>query len=267
MAEITAAIDETGANKLLDAAIGSIGTLSRSGSGQLGPFLANYNVQATFTNGDVDLIPPDTIRILNLRLDWNLNLSFGIDLGAILPEFCLPQVCVDIPCIGRVCTPRICIDWPTITVPVSFGDFLQTTADLNLDINLTGSNWIVEARVQTVPSLQFGATSALLLAAIGAAVTPILLAIPFIGLFLAIAVDIILATIAVAGVTGFLGPIITPFVSGLKVPIYRQPRQFVVLPASSPVDPRVDVTIDLITASVAHNAPEDELVLTADLSP
>jgi hypothetical protein len=57
--------------------------------------------------------------------------------------------------------------------------------------------------------LQFGATSAALLLAIGAAATPILLPIPFIGPFLAITVNAILAAIAVAGVTGFLGPIIT----------------------------------------------------------
>jgi hypothetical protein len=267
MPEITAALDEIGANKLLDVAIGTIGPLSKSDTGNLGPFSASYNVQATFTNGDVDLIPPDTVRIVDLRLDWTLDLTFSIDLGEILPEFCLPQVCVDIPCVGRVCTPRICIDWPTIPVSVTFSDFLQVTVDLNLDINLTGGNWVVQANVQGVPSLQFGATSALLLAAIGAAVTPILLAIPFIGPFLAIAVDIILATIAVAGVTGFLGPIITPFVSGLKIPIYEQPQLFEVLPATSAIDPKVDVTIDLVAASVVHNAPEDELVLTADISP
>lgn len=267
MTEITAALDETGANKLFDTAIGTIGTQSHSGSGNLGPFIASYNIQATFTSGDVDLIPPDTIRIVDLRLDWTLNLSFGIDLGEILPEFCLPQVCVDIPCVGRVCTPRICIEWPTISVPVTFSDFLQATIDFNLNTNLTGGNWVVQAHVQGVPSLQFGATSALLLAAIGAAVTPILLAIPFIGPFLAIAVNIILATIAVAGVTGFLGPIITPFVSGLTIPIYEQPQLFEVLPATSAIDPKVDVTIDLVAASVVHNAPEDELVLTADISP
>ena len=267
MAEITAALDENGANKLLDTAIGLIGTQVQSGTGNLGPFVASYTAQATFTNGDVDLIPTDTIRIVDLRLDWNLNLSFGIDLGIILPEFCLPRVCVDIPCVGRVCTPRICIDWPTITVPVSFGDFLQATVDLNLDINLTGGNWVVQANVQGVPNLQFGATSALLLAAIGVAVTPILLAIPFIGPFLAVAVNIILVTIAIAGVTGFLGPIITPFVSGLKIPIYEQPQLFEVLPATSAIDPKVDVIIDLVAASIVHSAPEDELVLTVDISP
>lgn len=266
MSEITAAIDEEGANELLDAAIAAIGTQSKSGSGSLGPFVAAYAIQATFTNGDVDLIPPSTIRIVDLRLDWDLDLSFGVDLSAILPDFCLPQVCVDIPCVGEVCTPKICIDWPTITVPVSFSDFLMTTVDLQLDIGLIAGHWKVQAKLLGVPNLQFGATSAALLLAIGAAVTPVLLAVPFIGLFLAAAVDIILAAIAIAGVTGFLGPIITPFVSGLKVQIYDQPQLFEVLPAEGPFDPEVDVTIDKLDAVVAHSGTEDELVLTADIS-
>ena len=37
-------------------------------------------------NGDVDLIPPDIIRIVDLRLDWDLDLSFGFDLGSIPPR-------------------------------------------------------------------------------------------------------------------------------------------------------------------------------------
>jgi hypothetical protein len=266
MAEIIAALDEQGANKLLDAALVAIGTLSKSDSGTLGPFTASYSIQATFTNGDADLIPPVTLSIVDLRLDWDLDLSFGIDLGTILPEFCLPQVCIDIPCVGEVCTPKICIDWPTITVPVSFGDFLQATIDLQLDISLSAGTWKVQAKVLGVPNLQFGATSAALLAAIGLAVTPVLLAVPFIGPILAIAVDTILAAIAIAGVTGFLGPIITPFVSGLKIPIYEQPQLFEVLPAEGPFDPKVDVTIDTIDAVVAHNGTEDELVLSAAIS-
>jgi hypothetical protein len=266
MAEITAAVDEQAANALFDLAIGAIPTQFRSGAGNLGPFVATYSVSADLTNGDIDLIPPGTIRIDDLRVDWQLSFSFGIDLSSFLPDFCLPQVCVDIPCVGQVCTPTICIDWPTISVPVSFGDFVKADLDLGLSITQVGGDWEVRAVVQGVPNLQFGATTAALLLAVGAAVTPVLLAVPFIGPFLAIAVNAILAGIALAGVTGFLGPIISPFVAGLSVEVYKQPVQFVVLPAESAVDPEVNVTIDLITADVQHNAPEDELVLTADIS-
>lgn len=266
MAEITAAIDEQAANDLFDLAIAAIPTLSDSGSGNLGPFFATYSVSADLTNGDIDLIPPGTIRIDDLRVDWNLSFSFGIDLSDFLPDFCLPQVCIDIPCVGTVCTPEICIDWPTITIPVSFGDFVKADLDLGLSINQVSGNWEVKAVVQGVPNLQFGATTAALLLAISAAATPILLAVPFIGPFLAIAVNAILAAIAIAGVTGFLGPIISPFVAGLEVEVYKQPVSFVVLPAESAVDPEVNITIDTIKADIQHNVPEDELVLTADIS-
>ncbi|MBX7497145.1 hypothetical protein K3172_14900 [Qipengyuania sp. 6B39] len=266
MAEITAAIDETGANKLLDTVIALIPPQSASGSDNLGPFLASYSVTASLVNGDVDLIPPDIIRLEELRLNWSLSLSIGIDLSDILPDFCLPQVCVNIPCVGRVCTPRICIDWPTITVPVSFSDFVKADADFRLQTSLVSGNWEARAIIVGVPNLQFGLTTAALLAAIGLALTPILLAIPFIGPFLAIAANTILAAIGIAGLTGLLGPILTPFISGMQIPIYDQPRVFPVLPAQGAVDPQVDILIDAIAASVANSDGEDELVLTADIS-
>ncbi len=267
MAEITAAVDEKGADLLIDGAVAGIGAQSKSGSGNLGPFVASYQVTATLTSGNADLIPPATIRIAGVRLDWHLAMSFGVDLSSFLPDFCIPQACVDVPCVGRVCTPRICVDWPTITVPVSFGDFLKATADFVLDVRLVGGKWRVLAKVAGVPNLQFGATSVALLAAIGAAVTPVLLLIPFIGPFLAIAVDAILAAIALGGVVGFLGPMLTPFVSGIEIPLYEQPKHFEVLPDDGPNDPKVALTIDNVTAAVAHNAPEDELVLAIDVSP
>ena len=265
MAEIIAAVDETAANTLLDTAIALIPPQSASGSGNLGPFVASYAVSATLANGDVDLIPPDIIRLVDLRVNWSIHLSFSFDLSSILPDFCLPRVCVRIPCVGRVCTPRICIDWPTITIPVSFSDFIKATGDFRLDISLVGGQWKVQAIIVGVPNLQFGATSALLLVAIGLAATPVLLAIPFIGLFLAAAVNAILAAIGIAGVTGLLGPIITPFVSGIKIPIYKQPKLFQVLPIEGPADPAVGITIDMVAAKI-ETTGEDELVLTADIS-
>jgi hypothetical protein len=150
---------------------------------------------------------------------------------------------------------------------VPFSDFVKATGDFRLDITLSGGIWRVQALVVGLPNLQFGATTALLLAAIGAAVTPILLAVPFIGPFLAIAVNAILLAIGIAGVTGLLGPILTPFISGIKIPIYQQPQLFEVLPAESAIDPQVTITLDKITAEVAHTGTEDELILTADVSP
>ena len=265
MANIVAAIDEAGANTLLGTAIALIKPQSSAGSASLGPFAASYSVTATLASGTIALIAPDIIRLADLRVNWHLNLSFGIDLNSILPHFCLPQVCVHIPCVGRVCTPRICLDWPTISVPVSFGDFVRATGDFRLDISLSAGVWTVQAVILGIPKLQFGPTTAALLLAIGAAITPILLLIPFLGPFLAIAVNAILLAIGIAGITGLLGPILTPFVSGLKIPIYLEPQRFPVLPADSAIDPQVAITIDMIAAAVV-SSDENELVLSADIS-
>ena len=263
--DITAVIDEPAADDLLDTAVGLVSVPPASGSGSLGPFVASYNASASLAPGDVDLIAPGTIRIDDFRLDWNLSFSFGIDLSTFLPDFCLPRVCVNIPCVGRVCTPRVCVDWPTISVPVSFADFVEVTADFGISITESGGVWKVEAVVQGVPNLQFGATTAALLAAISLAVTPLLLAIPFAGPFIAVAVNAILAAIGVAGVTGFLGPILSPFVTGLRIPIYEQAKTFVAIPASGPTDPDVFVSIDDVSA-VITSSDEDELVLGIDIS-
>lgn len=267
MAEIIAAIDETGADHLLDDVLATIVLPPRSGSGNLGPFVANYTATARLTNGSVDLIPPNIIRLVDLRLDWHVDFRFSFDLSNVLPDFCLPQICVDIPFIGRVCTPRICINWPTITIPVSFGDFLLATADFRPEVTLAAGVWRVDGVIVGVPVLQFGATTFLLLTAIGTAAALILSTIPFIGPFLGGAVAAILFLIGVAGVTGLLGPILTPFISGLRIPIYQQPQRFVVLPAAGPVDPQVTIRLDQVTAAIAHNGTEDELVLGVDVSP
>ena len=89
---------------------------------------------------------------------------------------------------------------------------------------------------------------------------------PLIGPFLAGLAIAVTAAIGIAGLTGWLGPIITPFISGTRFPIYDQPEWFEVLPATSAIDPAVSVHIDAIGAEVQHNAPEDELVLSADIS-
>ncbi|OZB87733.1 MAG: hypothetical protein B7X41_11910, partial [Microbacterium sp. 14-71-5] len=82
----------------------------------------------------------------------------------------------------------------------------------------------------------------------------------------AVLVAAVVAAIGVAGLTGLLGPILTPFISGTRFPVYAQPQLFTVLPAAGANDPAVTVTLDTIAAEVQHNPPEDELVLSADIS-
>jgi hypothetical protein len=267
MAEITAALDETGVQKLLDKVVATIPPQTAADAATLGPFNVAYNATATLTNGSIDLIPPDTIRIADLRLDWSVTLDFVIDLAAILPKLCLPKACVDGPCGIHICTPEICVPWPKIPVTIPISDFAKTTVDTRLVVGLVGTNWRVEAEVLGIPSLSFGLTTAALLALVGAAITPFLLAVPFIGPFLALAVNLILAAIGIAGLLGLLGAILTPFIAGRKFKLYDQPKVLQVLPAESAVDPAVDFNLDTIKAFIAHNAPEDEFVLTADISP
>lgn len=266
MSEIIAAIDEGAANDFLDTVVAGLGPQSTSGSSSLGPFAVSYSVSGTLSNGSVDLIPPGTIRIADLRLDWSASATLSLDLGDFLPEIHIPQVCIDIPCVGTVCTPRIDITWPTVSVPVSFGDFVRATVDLGLSVALVGGMWKVEGIVQGVPSLAFGPGTAAIVAGIGLAVAAAVAWVPLIGPFLAGLAIAVTAAIGIAGLTGWLGPIITPFISGTRFPIYDQPEWFEVLPATSAIDPAVSVHIDAIGAEVQHNAPEDELVLSADIS-
>lgn len=266
MSELTAALDEAGANKLFNTAMGLVAIPSQSGSGSLGPFAASYTASVAFVHGSVDLIVPSTVRMKQLRVAWNITLGFSINLNDFLPNFCIPQVCVDIPCVGRVCTPRICVRWPTISVNLPLGDWVEATADFGLDISQAGGQWKVQALVQNVSQLQFGPATAGMLVLIGAAITPLLLLIPFIGPFLAIAVNAILAVIGIAGLTGFLGPIISPFISGLKIPIYSQDKHLEIIPASGPNDPAVFIHLDAVKAEI-QGGTEDELVLGIDVSP
>ncbi|MEO5679389.1 MAG: hypothetical protein ABIS47_06950 [Acidimicrobiales bacterium] len=264
MAEIIAAIDEVGANDLFDTAIGTIGTLSSSGADTLGPFGVGYAVSGSFVNGDVDLIAPDTVKIDHLRFNWNVDLTLSLDLSFL--DFCLPQVCVDIPCVGQVCTPTICFSFPTISVTVPLSDFVEVSADLGLAFGLSGGVWKVEVVVQGVSQLQFGPATAGMLLVLGSAVSVAVLAIPILGLIAAPIVAAIFVGIGVAGLTGLLGPIISPFISGLRIPVYSRDQHFQVLPAAGPNDPAVFITIDDVRARV-DSTDEDELVLTAEISP
>jgi hypothetical protein len=265
MPEILLAADEPAATELLHDAEAALGTVSRSGSGSLGPFTANWSASAFLAGGTVDLRTPNVIRVVNCELHYNLQFSFSFDLSSIIPDFCLPQICIRIPFIGRVCTPTICINWPTITIPVSFSDVVRFTADFTLNARLSGPTWLIEAVIVGIPFLQISAAAAAILAALGIAAAAILAAIPFIGVFLAAAVLAITAAIGIAGVTGLLGPILGLFVSGLTFTIYRQPRIFNVLPASGALDPAVNIRLDRIAASVSHT-DEDELLIEVDIS-
>jgi hypothetical protein len=263
MADITAAIDEVGAQSLL-AAAELVPIPPNSDTATAGPFTVNYKATIAFSGGTADLIPPDTVRLANLRMDFDLDLKIVID----PPEACLPQACVDLPCIGEVCLPRICIDPPALPpIPVKLKDFVQFTVDCKLVVKLDAMNvWQVYIEIPNVPSLQLGPATQALLAALNAAITPVVAAIPLVGPILVPIVQSALAGIGIGGLTGLLGPMLTPFIQGHKFNVYSQPRVFQVLPPGGATDPAVNVTIDNVTAAVQGNG-EDELVLMIDVSP
>lgn len=263
MADIIAAIDEVGAQSVL-AAAELVAIPPKSDSATAGPFTVAYKVAIAFSGGTVDLIPPDTVRLANLRMDFDLDLNVVID----PPEVCLPQPCVNLPCIGEVCLPRICIDPPALpAIPVKLKDFVQFTVDCELVVELDAMNvWQVHIEIPNVPSLQLGPASQALLAALNAAITPVVAAIPLVGPILVPIVHSALAGVGLGGLTGLLGPMLSPFIQGHKFNVYSQPRLFQVLAAGGATNPPVNVTIDNVTATVQGN-DEDELVLMIDVSP
>jgi hypothetical protein len=260
MPDIIAAADQTAATKLLHDAEATLGTLTKSGGSSFGPFVANYSASVSFSGGNVNLIPPNIIELANCNVNYSLNFSFGLDLGSFLPSFCLPQICI-----FGWCTPKICITWPTVTIPISFSDSLTITGDFTVGAVLTPPNWVVTITIVSVPLLQFGAGTAALLAVIAAAVTAAVIWVPFIGPFLAGLADLVIAAIGIAGITGLLGDIITPFISGLTFSLPPQPQKMMVLPAGGPTDPEVDVTITALAAAV-QASDKNELVLSASIA-
>ncbi len=260
MPDIIAAADQSAVTTLLHDAESTLGTLSKSGGGSLGPFFAHYNASVSLSGGNVNLLPPDVIQLADCYVNYALHLSFGLDLDSFLPHFCLPRICV-----FGWCTPRICISWPTLSIPVSFSDSLTITGDFTVAAILSGPDWLVNVTIQSVPLLQFGTGTALLLAAIAAAVTVAVAWVPLIGPFIALLADAVIAAIGIAGIAGLLGQIITPFISGLTFSVYKQPKLFPVLHAGGPFDPEVDVTILALGAQV-QASDKNELVLTASIA-
>jgi hypothetical protein len=204
--DIIAAIDQTAANTLLHAAESALGTVTRTGTGSLGPFTASWRASASFTNGSATLEAPDTVSIDHLRVNYSVKLGLGIDLSFL--DFCLPQVCIWTPW-GTLCTPTICVTFPTISVTVPFSTSLEISANFGIVVKLTGGIWIVDVEIQSVPTLDLGTAATMLVTAIGGAVSLALLAVPFIGPLLSIATAVITAAFGIAEVTGLLGSIVT----------------------------------------------------------
>jgi hypothetical protein len=172
MTDLLVALDETAGTRLLQKAEAATGTITKSGSGSLGPFTASYSASAFFTNGTMTLFPPNTVQAANVRLNFSIDLSFSFDVNDFLPPLCLPQACLDTP-FGVVCTPKICIPWPSVTVPVHYPpqggtDHIDFSVNFDLVTKLQGSTWLVDIEILAIPFLQLTPIAAALLIVIGA---------------------------------------------------------------------------------------------------
>jgi hypothetical protein len=266
MADIVVACDEAAATQLLHQAQAAIGTISKNGAGSLGPFQTAWNASASLANGTINLNPANEVDVRDCDLNYNLSFGFTFDLSSIIPDFCLPQICVDLPFnLGRICTPTVCVDWPSVTINIPYSDRLRFSADCALVARQEGSTWLVEAVLLQVPVLQISPGAAAILVALGLTAAAIMAPIPFIGPFLSGAVAAIVAAIGIAGVSGLLGPILTLFVSGLTFTLFKQERRFQLLPSASALEPPVFITLDQIVPSV-QRSEEDELLISVDVS-
>ena len=79
MSEIIAAVDESAANSLIDTAISLIPPQSASGSGNLGPFIANYGVSARLVNGDIEMMTIKSFKQKLFDIGQNTDKNIGLN--------------------------------------------------------------------------------------------------------------------------------------------------------------------------------------------
>lgn len=274
--DATIAVSESGANKLMEDPI-ALATKSASDSGTWGPFTVGYSASVALSGGpgvSVSLIDPDLLSLHNVNVSGSVGVFFSFDLGAILPTVCIPpvQVCVDIPFVGTVCTPQVCLTWPKLTVPITLPFALTVSADFHVGVKDGGPKWQIVANIVTASVfVDLTPMAGAIVSAIQAEVNATLGAIPGIGGLLASLVDLVVAA---------LGALLTPillaislFVKGvillvslfdptIPVVLARIPKQHKVLPAAGPSDPEVDLTITSLNTSVHDH----ELIATADFA-
>jgi hypothetical protein len=268
MVNALTAIDEDGATILLDRLSNAAGTLTTSGSGQWWMFSTNYTLTATLDTGRVDLIVPNKLGIEEFRVNWRMHAMLYLDLNKILPPIYLPQIKITIKwkkwkLIISISITWVHYPWPTVGIPLNFGDHLTASANLQLLVRNDATNWYVLAKMLGVPNFNYGLATAGLVAAVGLVLGAVLWPIPFIGPFLGIAVASILTGLAAAGAAGLLAAPVSLLLQGREFMLYQRPRHFPLLPYAGPNDPAVSVKLALVRASIV-NSGEDELVISTE---
>jgi hypothetical protein len=273
--DATIAVSQSGVNKLVQDLL-SAAHYSKSASASWGPFTVGYSVSASVSGGTVELVdsPIQLIRVHDFNISASAGVHIGFDLGNILPQICIPpvQVCVDIPFLGHVCTPQFCVPWPSIDVPLTIPLSVNVSADFGLEVTDGGTKWNVVLLVYPL-SLVIDPTPTIsaILNAVEAYVDGVLNGIPLIGGLIADLVNAIIGALqsVIGAIAGAIDTLIHEvillidiFSPTIPITLISFNKVEVVLPASGPGDPDVDITIAALTAQIA----QQELVAAASFA-
>jgi hypothetical protein len=272
--DATVAVSEGGVNKLVQELLASA-VYSKSASGSWGPFTVGYSVYAAVSGGTVELVdaPIEIVRLHDFLISASVGVAFKFDLGNILPEICIPpvKVCVWTPW-GTVCTPQYCVPWPSVTVPLTIPLAAKVSADFGIEVRDGGSTWNVVLLVYPFSFvLDFSPMVDVILDAIKAEVHAKLDPIPIIGSIIADLINTVIGALqsvlnaifaAIDALIHEVVLLIDIFSPTIPVTLLSFNKVEVMIPASGPGDPDVDV----ILASLAAHISQHELVATTDFA-
>jgi len=251
--------------------------ISGQNSGSWGPFVAGYSLNLNVSGGAITLVDlGQQIRLDSVVVSGIINLSIGINLGAILPNICVPPSRACITLFGhQICTPQVCISWPTISVPLP--PILVPPIGLSVNFQVAaqqdGSNWDVILKVFPFSILiDLTPTVNTVIDAVEAAVRNTLGQIPGIGSLIDDLVDGVLNALqavidtilgAVEDLLKQLIDLIDLFSPTVPFRITQIPATQKILPAGAPGDAEVDLTISSITPVIVTPTPPPPLPIPA----
>ncbi len=263
--------------------------VSGQNSGSWGPFVAGYSLNLNVSGGSITLVDlGQQIRLDSVVVSGIINLSVGINLGAILPSICIPPTRACVTLFGhQICTPQVCISWPTISVPLT--PILVPPIGLSVNFQVSaqqdGSNWDVILKVfpfsilvDLTPSVNT------IIDAVESAVRNTLGQIPLIGNLIDDLVDGVLNALravidailaAIEDLLKQLIILIDLFSPTVPFRIAQIAATQKVLPAGGPGDAEVDLTISAVTPTIVtptpppplpNPAPPPELVIAVNFA-
>lgn len=262
--DATLAVSESGITQLMDDLL-STAHWSKAASGSWGPFNVGYSVYVQLSDGHLELIdtPIQVVRLHDLNLSGSLSASFSFDLGAILPEICIPpiKVCIPTP-FGEWCTPQYCIPWPTVRVSVTPPFSVNFSVDFGMRVTERSTTWDIGLLVypfsfvvDTTPMINT------IITAIQKEVDRVLHEIPGIGDLIAHLIDLVINVLegVIKLIVGAFDVLIHEvvlldvFSPTIPVKLLSIAKKQVFLAASGPDDPEVDLLLNSLSAYIAQH--------------